>query len=129
MMSERRLVGRSSLIGRRVGRWRRRDKSVPWCRESRHPSPRQTGTCQPHSSYKWTERVRRRSFRGGRGSAPEFEGVSIIVVLLLRLLLILTLSVPPGHLYLGSHAVHSGVVPSLYFPAGHAEFTTPSVHW
>jgi hypothetical protein len=41
---------------------------------------------------------------------------------------ILTLSVPPGHLYFGSHVEHSDVVPSLYFPAGHGEPTTPSVH-
>ena len=56
------------------------------------------------------------------------EGVSLIIVLLFRLLSILTLSVPPGHLYLDSHSVHSDVVPSLYLPAGHGESTTPSVH-
>ena len=56
------------------------------------------------------------------------EGVSLIVVMQLRLLSILTLFVPPGHLYFGSHVVHSDVVPLLYFPAGHGDSTTPSVH-
>ena len=72
--------------------------------------------------------------RGGEASGGAGDlrgvcvGVSLIVVLLLRLLSILTLSVPPGHLYLDSHSVHSDVVPSLYLPAGHGESTTPSVH-
>ena len=65
---------------------------------------------------------------GGAGDLRRCEGVSLIIVLLFRLLSLLTLSVPPGHLYLDSHSVHSDVVPSLYLPAGHGESTTPSVH-